>query len=226
MKTHNHLADRTRVVALSIALVLSVVPVIVVAQNSTQPGIGIVEFLDGDVAINGVPADFGQLVEFGDWVQTGPDSLVDIVFDRANIFRLGENTVATIEIGTTRQSVNLRYGSLAAVFNRLRTLSGRGTFAVRTPTVAGGVRGTSFFIRVIDSTTTYVCACNGTLELDPEGPSEAFLDSATDHSAHYFRESNGTVTVQTAPLVYHSSEGLNKIADQIGVTIPWGTLPE
>jgi len=197
-----------------------------VAQSSGQRGIGTVEFIDGDVTINGVFADFGQVVESGDWVQTGPNSAVDIVFDRANIFRLGENTVATIEIGTARQSVNLKFGSLSAVFDRLRTLTGNGTFDVRTPTVAGGVRGTTFYFRVLDQETTYVCSCNGTLDLDAHGPGESFLNSAVQHSARYFRRDDESVVVEIAPPIYHSDESLNAVADQIGVTIPWGSMPE
>jgi len=193
-------------------------------QSSGQRGIGTVEFVDGNVTINGVPADFGQVVGYGDWVQTGPDSSIDIVFDRANIFRLGENTVATIEIGTTRQTVDLKFGSFAAVFDRLRTLSGNGTFDVRAPTVAGGVRGTSFFFRVLDRDTTYVCTCNGTLELAASG-AESFRESAPEHAAHYFRNVGGSVSVETAPLVFHSNESLNAIAEVVGVSVPWGSLP-
>lgn len=226
MKTSIHPTNRASVLALFVVLLVMGLPATLVAQVAGQRGTGVVEFLDGDVMINGAPADFGQAVEFGDWVQTGPDSSVDIVFDRVNIFRLGENTVAAIEIGTSRQSVDLKFGSLAAVFDRLRTLSGRGTFDVRTPAMAGGVRGTSFFFRVLDSETTYACTCNGTLELEAHGSGEAFLDSAVEHSAHYFRESGGTVSVETAPLAYHNSQSLDEVADVINVTIPWGSLPK
>ena len=196
-----------------------------VAQSAGQGGIGIVEFVDGDVTINGADADFGQVVGFGDWVQTGPDSSIEIVFDRANIFRLGENTVATIEIGTARQTVDLKFGSFAAVFNRLRTLTGNGTFDVTTPTVVGGVRGTSFFVRVLDRETTYVCTCNGTLELQADGSTDSFLESAVRHSAYLFREVDGAVIRESAAESYHSTEDLNEVAEVIGVTIPWGSMP-
>jgi hypothetical protein len=226
MNRHTHPARRARVVTLLAVLMVTIIPGALVAQTSGRGGLGVVEFLDGDVKINGVPADFGQVVEYGDWAQTGPDSSVDIVFDGANVFRLGENTVASIEIGTARQSVDLKHGSFAAVFDRLRTLSGRGTFDVRTPTVVGGVRGTSFFVRVVDSATTYVCTCNGTLELDALGSDGSFLETAAAHSAHYFRETDGTVDVEAAPMSFHSSDSLNKVADIIDVTVPWGSLPE
>jgi hypothetical protein len=209
--------------AVLIALLLVAGPA--VAQTPGRAS-GVVEFVDGDVRINGVMADFGQVVQFGDWVQTGPGASIDIVFDRANIFRLGENTVAVIEIGSSSQRVDLRYGTFAAVFDRVRTLSGRGTFDVRTPTAVAGVRGTSFFLRVLDRETTYVCTCNGTLDLDPHGDAASFLDSAPQHSAHYFREVDGAVTVEVAPQIYHDNDTLNVLADVIDVTIPWGSLPQ
>lgn len=205
---------------------LVLVPFSVPAQSSGGPALGVVEYLEGDVKINGVPGDFGDDVAFGDWVQTGPGASVDIVFDRSNVFRLGENTVAEIEIGASRQSVDLKLGSFAAVFDRLRTLSGTGTFDVRTQTVAGGVRGTSFFLRVLDRDTTYVCTCNGSLDLDPAGDGEQFTDTAVQHSAHFFRKTDDDVVVETAPEIYHSTESLNDLADVIGVRIPWGSLPE
>ncbi|MEE8440323.1 MAG: FecR domain-containing protein [Spirochaetia bacterium] len=222
----SQLPIRAGVFAVLAGLMVSMIPGTVAAQSAGRRGIGIVEFIDGEVTINGMPADFGHVVEFGDWVQTGPDSSVDIVFDRSNIFRLGENTVATIEIGSARQSVNLKFGSFSAVFDRLRTLTGNGTFDVVTSTTVSGVRGTTFFLRVLDRDTTYVCSCNGTLELQSPGSVEGFLHSAVQHSARYFRQDGTLVVVEVAPLIYHSDESLNAVADQIGVTIPWGSMPE
>ena len=210
---------------LVLALLLAVLlPAFIAAQQSG--GLGTVDYLEGDVRINGVPADFGDTVAFGDRVQTGPDGSIDIVFDRSNVFRLGSNTVAVIEIGATRQKVDLQFGTVAAVFNRLRTLGGDGTFGVTTQTVAGGVRGTTFFFRVLDRDTTYVCVCNGALELDPHGDAEAFVNSAVEHSARYFRNVDGQVTVEVAGEQFHSNESLNEVADRIGSTIPWGSVPE
>lgn len=191
----------------------------------TQSSLGRVEYAEGDVRINGVEAVLGQSVQVGDWVQTGARGAVDIVFDRANVFRLGSNTVAVLNLSETRQDVDLKFGTMAAVFDRVRTLSGRGTFDIRTPTGVGGVRGTSFFFRVLDSDTTYVCTCNGTLELSPFGR-DSFLESAAQHSAYYFRQNDdGSVAVERAGEEFHDNESLNRLADSVGVTIPWGELP-
>lgn len=208
---------------LFVAVFCVVFPLALVAQNA---GLGTVEYLEGEVRINGVQADFGDTVAFGDRVLTGPDGFVDIVFDRSNVFRLGSNTVAVIEIGAARQNVDLQFGSFAAVFNRLRTLTGTSTFGVETQTVVGGVRGTSFFFRVLDRDTTYVCTCNGSLALDPADEANSFIDSAVEHSAHYFRNIDGEIVRESAPETFHSNESLNEVAGRIGAEIPWGSMPE
>jgi hypothetical protein len=205
-----------------VAALLLLVSSLVAAQST---GVGAVEYLEGDVRIDGRPAYLGQEVELGSWVQTGPNGAAEVVFEGANVFRLGSNTVAVLSIGRSRQEVDLKHGSMAAVFDRLRTLSGRDTFDVRTPTGAGGVRGTSFFFRVVNSETTYVCACNGTLELAPSNE-DSFVESAVAHSAYYFRRTEGGVSVEEAELQFHDTESLNELAATVDVTIPWGELPE
>ena len=197
----------------------------IVGVASAQTALGVVEFVVGDVRVNGVEVDFGDVVGAGDWVQTGEDGEVDIVFDTANIFRLGPNTVAVLNLGEARQSVDLKVGTFAGVFDRVRSLSGRGTFDVVTPTAVGGVRGTSFFLSVIDSETTYVCTCNGRVEYTTGG--DSFLDAAAEHSAYYMRRADdGTVSVERAPEIFHSNESLNQVAAQIDSIIPWGVDPE
>ncbi|MFW5745359.1 MAG: FecR domain-containing protein [Spirochaetota bacterium] len=148
-----------------------------IAVAQVPSSLGRVEHLEGGVRINVVVADLGQQVEVGDWVQTGAKGTVDIVFDRANVFRLGSNTAAVLNLGESRQDVDLELGTMAAVFDKVRTLSGRGTFDVGTPTAVGGVRGTSFLFRILDSDTTYVCTCSGSLELSPFGH-DSFLETA------------------------------------------------
>lgn len=207
-------------------ILLLVAAGVATAQSGSGASIGAVEYLEGDVRINGKDADFGYKVQIGDWVQTGPDSAVDIVFDRANIFRLGQNTVAQLEIGTNRQEVDLKFGSFVAVFDRVRTLTGHGTFDVRTSTVVGGVRGTAFFFRVLDSDTTYMCTCNGALELTPSGSHDSFLNSAVEHSAYYFRSDGDEVTYEPATLEYHNSSTLDEVGAGADLSIPWGTLGE
>lgn len=195
-----------------------------VAQRSVGALVGVVEYVEGEVTIDGVVADFGQEVPIGAWVQSGPGSRVDIVFDRVNIFRLGENTVAVVSIGDGRQDVDLRTGTLAAVFDRVRRLSGDEGFNVRTPTVVGGVRGTSFFFKVNSRDETYVCTCNGTIDWHSVGGEHSFQVAAPEHEAYLFRSTADGVEVEQSTLIYHDNDSLNQLAEQTNVTIPWGVV--
>lgn len=213
--------QHSRACALTILFVLAAAPIF--AQSGSA--VGRVEYLIGEVRINGSLVDFGYEVQIGDWVETGPAATVDIVFDRVNVISLDENTVAQLHLGTRRQEVDLRFGSMSAVFDRVRTLAGNGGFNVRTPTSVGGVRGTSFFIKVVDSDTSYVCTCNGTVTWGPEGPGENFASSAEEHEAFYFRKTpGGGVAVEDADLKYHSNESMDEVAERHGLVVPWGRI--
>ena len=118
-----------------VLLLVGVIPSAVGQENQ-----GVVEYLEGEVLINGRVADFGDPVEPGARVQTGPGAALEIVFSERNIFRLGENTVATLHIDGEIRRVDVRRGFFLAVFDRLQTIgSGNNAqFQLRTPTAVGG----------------------------------------------------------------------------------------
>lgn len=215
--------NRTLIHVVFVGLLLGVA-VPAAAQTGSSRLVGIVEFVQGDVSIDGRPADFGQEVPLGAWVQCGPSSRVDIVFDSVNVFRLGENTVAEINIGRERQDISLRFGTLAAVFDRVRKIGGQEAIRVRTPTAVGAVRGTAFFYKVINSTETYVCTCNGTIEWDDTHGDHPFTVSAPNHEAYLFTDTGDGIAVTQSELLYHSSDALDDVAAVVDITVPWGSL--
>ena len=181
-----------------------------------------------EVLVNGAAADFGHMIELGDRVQTGPGASVEIVFDRQNIFRLGENTVAILNVDENIRSVEVRTGIFNAVFDRLRAIGGQDAprFSLRTPTVVGGVRGTSFYTRVIDDDTTYVCVCNGSVEAEGVDDNRVKTTiAAAEHEAYMFRRNGDVVTMENADVIYHANEDMDYLADKIEVAIPWGVIP-
>lgn len=215
----------TRTAKYLVSICLAVVVVAAAtAQTTTDFPVGVVEYLEGRVTVNGVVADFGQEVPLGAWVQCGPNAYVDIVFDQHNVFRLGENTVAEISLGREKQEVDLRFGTLAAVFDRVRRLAGDDSFRVRTPTAIGGVRGTSFFFKVVDANETYVCTCNGTVDWADAHGDDPFTVSAPSHEAYTFRSTSDGVVVEQGTLLYHNSDTMDEVADVVGTSIPWGTI--
>lgn len=196
------------------------------APGSTPPAAiqGTVQYLEGTVTIDGKAADFGSKITEGAEVRTGPGSLADIVFSEKNILRLSENTIAVISIGELSKQVELKAGSFSGIFAKMEAIAGEDKLEVRTPTAVAGIRGTTFFIKVIDSNNTYVCDCNGTVNFRDAMAVKKFETSAPKHEAYLFSREGQGIAVTSAGDEYHSSAELNKLADTIGVIIPWGKL--
>jgi hypothetical protein len=229
---------RRRQVAVVIAsalLLLLTAPSLLFAGGSdegvdTQPQAiteGRVDYFEGEVTVNGEPAQLGLRVETGDTVVTGEDSLAEVVFGEKNIFRLDENTFVRLTFEETRQGARLERGTFAAVFDELVT-AGSGEedgFVLETNTAVAAVRGTTFFVKEEGPDATFICTCHGSLRMDPlDGPSP-FTVTNYRHEAYRFRRDGDQVVVEPMRDLYHSSEDLNRLADRIDVTIPWGEAP-
>ena len=188
---------------------------------------GIVEYLEGDVTINGKAADFGQVVPIGARVQTGPNAQVEISFARRNVFTLGANTVAILNINGVVRDVNLRRGTFAAVLDSLSSIGSGDSaqFRLRTPTAVGGVRGTSFFANVLDGNNTYICVCNGEVEMRDSKGGNVNSIAAPEHDAYIFnRDNSGNISMRSTEVIYHDNDDLDKLADSIDVVVPWGRI--
>ncbi|MFP4408656.1 MAG: FecR domain-containing protein [Spirochaetaceae bacterium] len=228
--------DKRSQIAFAILVVSIFLPSSVHARGSdegvdTQPGEiteGRLDYFEGDVTVNGEAAELGLKVRTGDIVTTGVASVADIIFGERNIFRLQEETSATLTLDPSRQGVRLERGTFAAVFDELVSAGTReeDRFLLETSTAVAGVRGTTFFVKVEHEDSTFVCTCHGSLFLDPaDGPSP-FTVTNYRHKAYRFRRSDDqVVVVEPETDLYHTSDDLNRLADRIGVTIPWGEAP-
>lgn len=188
---------------------------------------GRVDYFEGEVTVNGEPAELGLRVRTGDTIATGEGSVADVVFGEQNIFRLQENTIARLTLDEARQGVRLERGTFAAVFDELVT-AGTGEddgFLLETDTAVAGVRGTTFFVKVESEDATFICTCHGSLHMDPRDGPSPFTVTNYRHEAYRFRRAGGQVLVETERDLYHTSEDLNRLADRIDVTIPWGEAP-
>lgn len=183
---------------------------------------GEITYLEGDVTLEGNPAEFGMIVRTGETVNTGAGSYCDIVFGDKNVFRVHENTLAIINFSNAE--IDLQAGSLSAVFNKL-TGEGAGdgdAFKIRTPHTVAGVRGTVFYLKVEDEDSTYVCTCNGKIQYqDNIGRNERETE-LYHHGALRYKLEDGETTVEEGTLIYHSDESMEDVADRISVDIPWG----
>jgi hypothetical protein len=184
---------------------------------------GIVEYLEGEVLLNGVPAQIGQEVPPGAVVETAERSFCEIVFAGKNIFRIEPSSLARIEIEPERGAIELRRGALAAVFQKLQRISaGGGGFRLLTPTAVAGVRGTTFYIKVESPDSTYICTCNGQTRLADAAESFRRTVRSDGHKALRFAREADRIRALPAPLLYHDNPYMDRLAARIGVRIPWG----
>jgi hypothetical protein len=181
---------------------------------------GTVEYLEGEVTVNGSAADFGTVVKDGAVIETGPGSFCDIVFGEKNVFRFYEETLAVIDFSSGE--LDMQAGSMGAVLNKLaNVVSEHGSkFQVASPQVVGGVRGTAFFVKVESEISTYLCACWGELDLDTRAGLTKGVESR-HHKAFHFIQDGDTVRTVSGKLLYHDDDSMDDIADRINSRIQW-----
>ena len=144
-----------------------------------------------------------------------------MVFGGRNVFRLGADTVVRIDFAELKKTVFLERGVFSSVLKKLAQTTGAEAFWLKTPTVNGGVRGTSFHVST-DGTTTYFCTCNGSVALDdPSGANKLVLTNA-HHGARYFtNQADGSIVVTDAGLVGHTDASMETLANRINVKLDW-----
>jgi hypothetical protein len=187
---------------------------------------GQISYMEGQVTIDNVAASIGDVVPLGATVRTDSASLCEIIFRERNILRLGADTAFVYNPANLQVGCELQKGDLTLVLKNLVTGAGSShSFFVRTPSTAAGVRGTSFYMKVEDPHTTYVCICNGAISLDNgAGPSGMNIE-APHHLSFHLAENAGAVTVTPSPeLLYHTDQDMANLAAKIGVTIDWTTI--
>ena len=187
-----------------------------------------IAYIEGDVTMNGAPASIGDDVPPGAVLATSQDSLCQVVFNAKNIVHLAANTTLRFDNAALSRGATLQKGAVAMVLRKLAPAPGNGTrFTIKTSTGVAGVRGTCFFIAMEDENNTYICACNGSIEVDGDA-NQFSQDLFSSHHAEVrvTRTASGEETVSPAPLLYHTSADVEAIAAKIGEKIDWTTLEQ
>ncbi|WP_319561475.1 FecR domain-containing protein [Marispirochaeta sp.] len=174
--------------------------------------------------MNGEPAAIGDTVVPGATVATEEGAYCEILFGVKNIFRVLENTVAIIRLEKGRGNIQVDKGAIAFLLTRLSALEvEKPEFLVETPSAAFGVRGTAFFVAVENTVSTYVCACNGELQVeDAAGANSQKLAGVRHKALRIARTASGGYQVSSPGLLYHDDDDMDSLADRIDETIPWG----
>ena len=166
----------------------------------------------------------GDTVPLGSVVATSAQSLVDIEFSTRNAIRLSENTTLVFNPRNLQTGSELRQGALTLVLKRLALGASGANFLVKTPSAVAGVRGTSFFMKVESPTSTYVCACNGVVQVLGSDGQLAKELVASHHKAVRIDTSGSEPRIADAPMLYHTDADLEAVAAAIGRKIDWNVV--
>lgn len=180
---------------------------------------GVISYLEGEVTLDGRPAEIGAAVAPGSLLATGAGAYCEVRFADRNLLRLEPGTRVSVD---PQAGVTLRQGALALVLYRLRAMLPRGRrFTVRTPVAVAGVRGTVFYVKVESPESTYLCGCNGSLHFQGIEGGRVRKVRAAHHQAFRFRRTPGGITSEEAGMLYHDDQGVDALAARIGVRIDW-----
>jgi hypothetical protein len=179
-------------------------------------------YLEGDVTMNGSPAAIGDDVLPGAVITTGKDSVCQVVFNTKNIIHMESTTTLRFDGKVLSRGATLQKGAIAMVLRNLAPSSGDELrFTIKTTTAGAGVRGTCFFVEVEDENNTYICACNGALRLEGDGGQFTQNLASSHHREVRVTRSATGISVNAAPLQYHTDGDVEAVAARIGEKIDW-----
>jgi hypothetical protein len=215
--------NRIQPLSLAVFALAFLVAVSPQAFAETPAARGAIEFFEGEVKVDGVAAEIGAKLGAVTRIETGSASSCEIVFDKKNVIRVGQNSVAVLDFSGIRKEVTLKKGGLTSVLRNLGKSSAKDTFRVVTDTAVAGVRGTSFCVWA-DADSSYICACNGTVRtIDAKGGHEQIL-SAAHHSARQYTRKGGVISFSQAGLEHHSDASVESLAARIGEKVDWNAI--
>jgi hypothetical protein len=146
---------RRALVALATAIGLPAALRVALAQNQAKQGVRTVQ---GDMRINGKPAEAGILVRPGDAIVLGDRAVASFVVGQDAFLMRGGSRAELIGSGFLVSAVQLVTGKLLGVFG-----SG-GERRLVTATASIGIRGTGAYMEA-EPQRTYFCLCYGTAEV-------------------------------------------------------------
>lgn len=199
-------------------------PTVELDAKAAAPFSARIVYLEGEVTVDGVPAEIGMEMGRRVSVRTGEKSMCDIVYNEKNALSINQKADAVIDFEKAVAQVEMNKGGFAAVLRKLGKASGGDAFQVRTKAATAGVRGTSFCVWT-DGDSSYVCACNGTVRtIDVNGGNE-FTLRAAHHTAKLYTAAGGYISAETAGMLHHTDESVERLAERIGEKIDW-TVPD
>lgn len=122
----------------------------------------------------------GAILQQGDSIQTGPKSQVDIMLPGKILIRIDQNTTvamrsfASAADGSQADKLYLQRG---LIFAKVTKLGQHSTFAIQTPTIVAGVRGTEFMTATDEKGAGKVAVTEGQVAVQAGQGAEQAIDA-------------------------------------------------
>jgi hypothetical protein len=174
--------------------------------------------LRGDALLNGNRLQNGQTILTGDQIQTGPGSNLMFVIGNS-AFQVRENSVMTVERGSTLNTVSL----LRMITGAVVSVWGKGSNrSIIMPTLTAGIRGTGVYAEVFadQGNRSYFCNCYGTVDMESNG--QRTLSQSSYHQAFWGEVAPPDGRQLTpANAINHSDEELEFLAGLVNQQTAW-----
>jgi len=130
-------------------------------QKAEKPGtekLSLYYFL-GSVTVDNIQATLGQQVNSGSKIVTAKESVAEVKIGEETGVRIREESEVIIYLSSAGWEVQLVKGAALNIVKK-------GTkYAMRSPAAVAAVRGTIFYAHAYDDSTTYICTCNGKVDI-------------------------------------------------------------
>jgi hypothetical protein len=177
------------------------------AADAKSPRQGIIR-INGDVSVNGKPAQVGTPVMPGETVSTGAGSQA--------VFVINDNAFMQRANGRVDFGDNPVAGFMRVVTGALLSVFGKGGRQLATPTATIGIRGTGCYIETAER-KSYFCLCFGAVDLRPlDGQPLSY--ATTHHERPVWIEKGAT---SPAPLIDHTDAEIIMLEALVGRGSPF-----
>ena len=176
--------------------------------------------LNGEVSVNGKPADLKTRIGNGDTIETGKASeIVFVNVDTAYILRASSRLDLT-----QRKQGNVFVNALRMLTGKLLTVFPPGRpQQLYTTTATIGVRGTGVYLES-DPEQTYFCTCYGTTEISANNDKQSAKTVTSRHHddpVYVLAKAKEGKGIRSAPFINHTDQELMLIETLVGRQPPF-----
>jgi hypothetical protein len=189
-------------------------------KHDEEKGLSTVTFVKGQVKVNDKEIKPGESIDDLATITTGENSICEITFQEKNIIQIQSQSEITLNFVNLIKGIELKKGSVASILKNLEIHPGEDGFRIKTNTTVAGVRGTTFFLHT-DGEKTYVCDCNGSVNVSDVKNTHSELMKSLRHTARVFSMVDGKIKVEAGALLYHDDKMMEELAAKINYKIDW-----